>query len=133
MHCDGHDETTIFVKKKLTGEIKAALGKIALLILSVGFLGVGMLKLISYPSLVASFQKWHLPSWSIYVVGLCELCIAVALFYSPWRKKTIVAAALLMAGAITIHLMAGEVSQLYGPTVVLLLLAMLWVSESPQL
>ena len=116
----------------MTGEIKSALGKISLLILGVGFLGVGMLKLISYPSLVASFQKWHLPPWFIYVVGLCELCIAVALFYAPWRKKTIVAAAILMVGAITVHLMAGELSQLYGPTVVLFLLAVLWASESSQ-
>ncbi|MFN8319536.1 MAG: DoxX family protein [Saprospiraceae bacterium] len=132
MHCEEHVETIIFVKKKLTAEIKAALGKISLLILSVGFLGVGMLKLISYPSLVVSFQKWHLPAWFIYVVGLSELCIAVALFYAPWRKKTIVAAAILMVGAITVHMMAGEVSQLYGPVVVLFLLAVLWVSEPSQ-
>ena len=37
MHCEEHVETIIFVKKKLTAEIKAALGKISLLILSVGF------------------------------------------------------------------------------------------------
>ncbi len=117
------------LKKKVTEDIKAALGKIALLVLSVGFLGVGMLKLISYPSMHASFQRWNLPHWSMYVIGVLELTLSIALFYQPWRKWAMITTAILMVGAITIHLIAAEWSQLYGPTVVLFLLALLWSSE----
>lgn len=117
------------LKKKVTEDIKAALGKIALLVLSVGFLGVGMLKLISYPSMHASFQRWNLPHWSMYVIGVLELTLSIALFYQPWRKWAMITTAILMVGAITIHLIAAEWSQLYGPTVVLFLLALLWLSE----
>ena len=114
----------------MTDEIKAALRNISILILSVGFLGVGMLKLIAFPAMVAAFKQWQLPSWSMYIIGVIELAIAVSLFYQPWRSKAILAAFALMLGAISVHLIAGQFSQLYGPLVVLLFASLLRFTES---
>lgn len=114
----------------MTDEIKAALRNISILILSVGFLGVGMLKLIAFPAMVAAFKQWQLPTWSMYIIGVIELAIAVSLFYQPWRSKAILAAFALMLGAISVHLIAGQFSQLYGPLVVLLFASLLRFTES---
>ena len=114
----------------MTDEIKAALRNISILILRVGFLGVGMLKLIAFPAMVAAFEQWQLPSWSMYIIGVIELAIAVSLFYQPWRSKAILAAFALMLGAISVHLIAGQFSQLYGPLVVLLFASLLRFTES---
>jgi len=114
----------------VTDEIKAALRNIAMLILSVGFLGVGMLKLIAFPAMVTAFEQWQLPSWSMYIIGVIELAIAVSLFYQPWRSKAIMAAFALMIGAISVHLIAGQFSQLYGPLVVLLFAGLLRFTEA---
>lgn len=114
----------------MTDEIKAALRNVSLLILSVGFLGVGMLKLIAFPAMVTAFAQWQLPNWSMYLVGALELGIAVSLFYQPWRSKAILAAFALMLGAIGVHLVAGQFSQLYGPFVVLLFAGLLRYTES---
>lgn len=114
----------------MTQEIKAAIRNISLLILSVGFLGVGMLKLIAFPAMVTAFEQWQLPVWSMYVIGTLELAIAVSLFYQPWRAKAILVTFVLMAGAVSVHILAGQFSQLYGPIVVLFFAGLLRYTES---
>ena len=80
--------------------------------------------------MVAAFKQWQLPTWSMYIIGVIELAIAVSLFYQPWRSKAILAAFALMLGAISVHLIAGQFSQLYGPLVVLLFASLLRFTES---
>ena len=110
----------------MTQEIKAIITTIVALILSAGFLGVGMLKLISYPALVQSFERWHLPLWSMYLIGLTELALAFMLFYKPMRLKGLMIGGVLMIGACIVHILGKEYSQLYGPVVVLFLLVVLY-------
>lgn len=119
----------VSLQEKVTQELKSAISNISLLILSVGFLGVGMLKLTAYPAMVESFQRWGYPVWFMYFTGCFEIALAIALFYEPWRKKAIPASAVLLLGATATHIWASEWSQLYGPSVVLVFLALFAVTQ----
>jgi uncharacterized membrane protein YphA (DoxX/SURF4 family) len=110
-------------------DINKALSVVIMMILSAGFLGVGMLKLIAYPNMVSSFEKWHYPSFLLYVIGIIELCISVMLFYKPWRKFGLYLIFIDMIGAIFTHINNNESSQLYGPCIVLPLAIILLFSE----
>jgi uncharacterized membrane protein len=110
--------------------IKRAISILAILFLSVGFLGVGMVKLVDHPETMTSFAKWGFPSWFMYVVGVFEILLALALFYKPSRKIAIVATLLHMAVALTIHIVFNESDQLYGPILVITLAILLFFAES---
>lgn len=109
--------------------LKRGVTIVCILFLSAGFLGVGMLKLVNYPSIAASFEKWGIPVVLKYVLGVFELLLAIGIFYKPWRKYAAFSALVVMAGAIFIHVTNNEMSQLYGPIFVVVLLVSLIISD----
>lgn len=109
--------------------LKRGVTIICILFLSAGFLGVGMLKLVDYPSIVTSFQKWGIPVGFKYILGVFEILLAVGIFYKPWRKYAAFSALAVMIGAIFIHVTNDEMSQLYGPFFVVVLLVFLLISD----
>jgi uncharacterized membrane protein YphA (DoxX/SURF4 family) len=109
--------------------IKKAISILTVLFLSVGFLGVGMVKLVDHPETIASFAKWGFPSWFMYVVGVFEILLAIALFYKPSRKIAILLTLLHMVVALTIHILFKESDQLYGPILVITLAIFLFFAE----
>jgi uncharacterized membrane protein YphA (DoxX/SURF4 family) len=100
-----------------------------ILFLCAGFLGVGMLKLVNYPSIVESFVKWGIPVYFKYVLGLFEILLAIGIFYRPTRKFAILSGFILMTAAIYVHLSNNEAGQLYGPVFVCALLISLLISD----
>ncbi len=116
-------------KNNTLDSIKKAITNVCILFLSCGFLGVGMLKLTNYESMDAAFTKWGLPEFIKYGIGFFEVVLAMALFYKPTRKLAAIAAFLLMVGAVYIHFSNDEVSQLYGPSLVVFLLTGLILSD----
>jgi uncharacterized membrane protein len=113
----------------LESSIKNVVSNLSVLILSVGFLGVGMVKMVNHPQTIQSFVNWGMPSWSMYVIGLFELCLAIALFYKPTRLYAIYATALHMLGAFSVHLYHQEYDQFYGPAMVTVLITALFFAE----
>jgi hypothetical protein len=109
--------------------LKKGITNLCILFLCTGFLGVGMLKLVSYPSMIESFSKWGISSILMYVLGLFELALAVGIFYKPTRKYAVIGGLILMAGAIYIHISYDEMSQLYGPIFVTALFITLFITD----
>lgn len=116
----------------MTDSIKNAVNIFAVLFLSVGFLGSGMLCLVNYPQLVSAFEQWGYSQFFMYTIGIIEIGIAVMLYHKPWRRLGMMLALLIMLGAIFTHIKSNEVNQLYGPIVVLTLLATLFFSETNE-
>jgi uncharacterized membrane protein len=109
--------------------IKKAINLLTILFIGVGFLGVGMLKVNSYPSIVNQFKAWDFPIWSMYIIGILEMAFALSLL-TKWKKFGTYALIGLMIGAIATHLIHNEIEQLYGPIIVIGLCCTLLWSES---
>ena len=105
---------------------------VCVLFLSVGLLGVGMLKLMSYPDVVTLFESWGFPAWSRYFIGVCELMLAILLLYRPFWIPVSIAIIVLMTGAIAIHAIHGQTSFIYGPITVFILSSTLFFSAWVQ-
>lgn len=112
----------------MTELIKKAATIVTVLILSVGFLGSGMLCLTGYDQLTMAFSSWGYPRWFIYLTGILELAVALMIFHQPWRKHGIYLGYLIMTGALATHIKSAEYEQLYGPIIVLVLLTVLLFS-----
>jgi uncharacterized membrane protein YphA (DoxX/SURF4 family) len=113
--------------------IKKVISLLTTLLLSVGFMGVGMVKMIDHGPTLASFAKWGFPSFAVYLVGLFEIVLALAIFYKPSRKFAAIIAILHMIIAFSIHIVFQEPEQFYGPILVLTLSFFLLFAESKLL
>ena len=112
--------------------IQTAIGGIRsllVLVLSVGFLGMGMLKVVSMPQLIAYWTYWGMPKWSLYAVGIYELMLAITLFFLPTRTKALWGTFFLMLGALCIHLIFGEYNYLAGPIAIIIACGLLYFVE----
>ena len=96
-----------------------ALRSLIILFLSVGFLGIGMLKLVNMPEIADYFEVWGFPKWSMLGIGFIEIAIAVGIFYVPTRMKASLASIILMSGAVCVHLIHKEWSYLIGPILII--------------
>ena len=117
--------------KAIKGTALNAVRSLIILFLSVGFLGIGMLKLVRLPSIVEHFNVWELPSWSMYLIGLVELAYAVMIFYKPWRKIGTVGIITLMLGVTGFHIYHEDLSYLAGPSFIILTsVVLLWIESA---
>ncbi len=99
------------------------------LFLSVGFLGIGMLKLVSMPDIINYFKAWDLPIWSMYLIGGIELILSVAVFYLPTRQNALIGILILMLGATLLHLVNKEYNYLIGPAFITTVSVVLYLIE----
>lgn len=100
-----------------------------ILLISGGFLGLGMLKLVSHPGMVGAFQSWNFPDYSIYIIGTLEMALSILIFYSPTRIKALILAIFFMIAAFNVHLIFSQFDQLYGPMTMLVMLVSLLIIE----
>lgn len=103
----------------ILGTFVSGLRSVLVLFLSVGFLGIGMLKLVNMPEIRAYFEVWNLPAWSMYTIGFIEVLLSVMLFYLPTRSKALIGVAILMIGASALHFYNQEWTYLVGPGLIL--------------
>jgi len=101
--------------------IKGAIENILSIILSVGFLGAGMIKLVGMQQVENAFLVWNYPSHFMYIVGAFEMLLFVGFFIKKFRSFASIGAIILMTGAIYTHIHFGESNQLYGPLLILIL------------
>lgn len=75
------------------------------------------------------FAAYGLPGWFMWLVGALKLTSAAALIFGIWLPKVIFPSAVglvvLMAGAITLHLRAGDPFVKFVPALIMLLLSVI--------
>ena len=75
------------------------------------------------------FAAYGLPSWALYVVGTLKISLAIALVAGLWVpvlvRPAAVGMAVLMVGAIAMHLKVGDPAQKSLPAVGMLVLSIL--------
>ena len=113
--------------------IKSAIANILIVVLCLGMVGAGMIKLMSLPEVVQIWQNWGLPTWFRYVIGAFELVVGLCIFIPATRKYAILALTLEMLGALTLHLYYGEYWDMRGPILILSGSVILWVLQKIKL
>jgi hypothetical protein len=94
---------------------------VLLLVICVGFLGIGMLTIVGHPGIIAQFDYWSYPRWSMYLVGLVEVILSIVVFYHPAREKGLIGVILLMCGAGLTHLMFKQISYSFVPLIMIMI------------
>lgn len=100
--------------------LKAAIRNILIVVLTLGMVGAGMIKLVGLEDVVVLFENWGFPAWSRIIIGMIELSIGVCIFIPQTRKYALVALLLEMLVASSIHIYFGEYYDVRGPLGVIL-------------
>lgn len=100
--------------------VLSAIKNLLILILSAGFLGIGMLKIVDFQAISNYFLNWGFPLWTKYIVGVIEIVIAIGIFYQPTRVKASICSVILMFGALLIHIYFKEIDMLLPPILITL-------------
>ncbi len=105
----------------------APTGRLQMMILAglmaIAFVIAGAAKLLRAKPLVAQFQEFGLPRWSILAVGALEVLGAAALFFNATRFWAALGLIALMLGAIANHLKVRHPISKVVPALLLLILA----------
>lgn len=99
---------------------------VLIVVLCLGMVGSGMIKVMGLQSVVVVFDNWGFPPFFRYVVGIWELVLGICIFIPKTRKIALMALMLEMLGALTVHLVYGEYYDTRGPIMVMALAGLLW-------
>ncbi len=102
---------------KLSAQKRLAIG--FTVILGLWMLSAGIGKLMVGDEIIAAFHRWALPRWLIVPVGITEVAAAIALFIPKTRRFALAGIVLLMAGAMIVHIRAGENFEVLIPVIVI--------------
>jgi len=101
-------------------------------LLTLGFLGAGGTKLSGAEEMVQNFSKYGLPLEFMYFIGACEVAGAIGLWLKmsiivPWPLRRLAASglALIMVGAVAMHIMHDPIVNAVPAVVFLALLVFL--------
>jgi uncharacterized membrane protein YphA (DoxX/SURF4 family) len=104
---------------------KTAIANIIIIVLCLGMVGAGMIKLMSLPQLVEWWDAWGLPHWFRYVIGAFEFVIGLCIWIPQTRKYALYALIIEMIGAFTLHMAYEEFWDARGPILVLIAASLL--------
>lgn len=105
-----------------------------LLFLCVGFLGVGMVKLVDYPQIKDLLLSGGIPQLVIYLIGAIEVALSVLMFYQPTRHRALIGVIALMIGATIFHIYHSQWSYLTAPAIIIaVVLSILWIEHNKSL
>ena len=100
---------------------------------TLAYLGAGTMKLSGAEEMVQSFTKYGLPVEFMYFIGACEVAGAIGLWLNmtvvvPWplRRLAALGLAVIMVGAITMHVLNDPVTQAIPAAVLLAILLFLF-------
>ena len=97
-------------------------------LLSLAFLGSGIMKLTGSEQISQGFEKWGYPIFFMYVIGLCEVAGAIGFWLRRFSYAAKVCIILLMAGAVLTHLVFDTFQEAVPPLVLIVLTAVtLWL------
>ena len=93
-------------------------------LLTLAFLGSGIMKLTGGEDIRQSFEQWGYPVFFMYVIGLCEVAGAVGLWLRRFSYAAKVCLIILMAGAVATHLVFDSLTEAVPPIILILLIAL---------
>ena len=97
-------------------------------LLTLAFLGAGIMKLTGAEQMSQDFEKWGYPIFFMYVIGLCEVAGAIGFWLRRFSYAAKVCILLLMAGAVLTHLVFDTFQEAMAPIVLIILTAVaLWL------
>jgi putative oxidoreductase len=103
-------------------------------LLTLAYLGAGAAKLSGAEEMVQSFTKFGFPPAFMYFVGACEVAGAIGLWLNmtivvPWplRRLATVGLAIIMVGAITMHILHDPITMAVPAAVMLAILMFLFL------
>ncbi len=99
---------------------KTAIANILIIVLCLGMVGAGMIKLMGVPQLIEWWDAWGLPHWLRYVIGVIEFAVGICIFIPQTRKFALYVLIIEMIGAFTLHMAYEEFWDTRGPILVLL-------------
>ena len=117
----------------MIASLKAGIANVLIVVLCLGMVGAGMIKLMSLESVVEVWNSWGLPTWLRYVIGSIEFVIGLCIFIPATRKYAIVGLFLIMIGALSTHLYFGEYWDTRGPLLVMIGGGLVWYLQGMKL
>ena len=93
------------------------------ILLTLAFLGSGIMKLTGAEEIRQGFEHWGYPIFFMYVIGLCEVAGAIGLWLGRFSYAAKVCLIILMAGAIATHLVFDSLTEAMPPIILILLIA----------
>lgn len=110
------DKTT---QREIESNVLASVRNVILIVLCAGMMGMGMVKIVGEPQLLAKFAEWGFSRWIVFAIGIFELAIAITLFIKPLRKYALISLIVLLVAAIGFHIYNDDISGAIGPFAVL--------------
>lgn len=102
---------------------KSKVQLVVTVLLTLAFLGAGIMKLIGAEDAKQSFEGFGYPIPFMYFVGLCEVAGAIGLWLRRFSYAAKVCFILLMAGAVLTHLLFDTIQEAVPPLVLIILTA----------
>ena len=107
---------------------KSKVQMVITVLLTLAFLGSGIMKLTGSEQISQGFEKWGYPIFFMYVIGLCEVAGAIGFWLRRFSYAAKVCIILLMAGAVLTHLVFDTFQEAVPPLVLIVLTAVtLWL------
>ena len=98
------------------------------MLMTLAFLGSGIMKLTVADMVKATFEGWGYPILFAYLIGLCEVAGAVGLWLRRFSYAAKVCFIILMLGAVLTHLVHREFQDSSGAIILLILTVVtLWL------
>ena len=92
-------------------------------LLSLAFLGAGIMKLTGAEEMRQGFESWGYPIFFMYIIGICEVAGAVGLWLRRFSFAAKICFIILMAGAVLTHLVFDTFQDAVPPIVLIVLTA----------
>lgn len=102
---------------------KSKVQMVITVLLSLAFLGAGIMKLTGAEEMRQGFENWGYPIFFMYIIGLCEVAGAIGFWLRRFSYAAKVCIILLMAGAVLTHLVFDTFQDAVPPIVLIILTA----------
>ena len=92
-------------------------------LLSLAFLGAGIMKLTGAEEMRQGFENWGYPIFFMYIIGICEVAGAIGLWLRRFSFAAKICFIILMAGAVLTHLVFDTINDAVPPIILIILTA----------
>jgi len=107
---------------------KSKVQMVITVLLSLAFLGAGIMKLTGAEDLRQGFENWGYPIFFMYIIGICEVAGAIGLWLRRFSFAAKICFIILMAGAVLTHLVFDTFQEAMAPIILIILTAVtLWL------
>ena len=102
---------------------KSKVQMVITVLLSLAFLGAGIMKLTGAEDMRQGFEGWGYPIFFMYIIGICEVAGAIGMWLRRFSYAAKVCIILLMAGAVLTHLVFDTFQEAMAPIILIILTA----------